>query len=118
MEDVSLWRFNPCVVHGDLHEDNLLVDGDRVTAVTGWTDLRIGDPADDMAWLVASNEQAFVDAVLEHYTASPEGTRRTSICCAVRHCPPNSPWHSTWSRAWPPATQRHDRTRPKACSKH
>lgn len=70
MEDVSLWRFNPCVVHGDLHEDNLLVDGDRVTAVTGWTDLRIGDPADDMAWLVASNEQAFVDSVLEHYTAS------------------------------------------------
>jgi aminoglycoside phosphotransferase (APT) family kinase protein len=70
LEDVSLWRFNPCVVHGDLHEDNLLVDGDRVTAVTGWTDLRIGDPADDMAWLVASNDQDFVDAVLAHYTAS------------------------------------------------
>ncbi|WP_427171678.1 macrolide 2'-phosphotransferase [Arthrobacter sp. 92] len=70
MEDVSLWRFNPCVVHGDLHEDNLLVEGDRVTAVTGWTDLRIGDPADDMAWLVASNEQSFVDAVLGHYTSS------------------------------------------------
>ena len=70
MEDVSLWRFNPCVVHGDLHEDNLLVDGDRVTAVTGWTDLRIGDPADDMAWLVASNEQDFVAAVLKHYTSS------------------------------------------------
>jgi aminoglycoside phosphotransferase (APT) family kinase protein len=70
LEDVSLWRFNPCVVHGDLHEDNLLVDGERVTAVTGWTDLRIGDPADDMAWLVASNDQDFVDAVLQHYTSS------------------------------------------------
>lgn len=70
LEDVSLWRFNPCVVHGDLHEDNLMVDGDRVTAVTGWTDLRIGDPADDMAWLVASNDQDFVDAVLEHYSSS------------------------------------------------
>ncbi|WP_426996399.1 macrolide 2'-phosphotransferase [Pseudarthrobacter sp. N5] len=68
LEDVSLWRFNPCVVHGDLHEDNLLVEGDRVTAVTGWTDLRIGDPADDLAWLVASNEPDFVDAVLRHYT--------------------------------------------------
>ena len=67
MEDVSLWRFNPCVVHGDLHEDNLLVEEDRVTAVTGWTDLRIGDPADDLAWLVASNEQDFVDAVVRHY---------------------------------------------------
>lgn len=68
MEDVSLWRFNPCVVHGDLHEDNLLVEEERVTAVTGWTDLRIGDPADDLAWLVASNEQEFVDAVVRHYT--------------------------------------------------
>lgn len=70
MEDVSLWRFNPSVVHGDLHEDNLLVEAGRVTAVTGWTDLRIGDPADDFAWLVASNEQDFVDAVLKAYTAS------------------------------------------------
>ncbi|CAN7284369.1 MULTISPECIES: macrolide 2'-phosphotransferase [Pseudarthrobacter] len=69
LEDVSLWRFNPSVVHGDLHEDNLLVEGSRVTAVTGWTDLRIGDPADDFAWLVASNEQDFVDAVLAAYTA-------------------------------------------------
>jgi aminoglycoside phosphotransferase (APT) family kinase protein len=68
MEDVSLWRFNPCVVHGDLHEDNLLIEENRVTAVTGWTDLRIGDPADDLAWLVASNEQDFVDAVVRHYT--------------------------------------------------
>lgn len=70
LEDVSLWRFNPCVVHGDLHEDNLLVEGHRVTAVTGWTDLRIGDPADDFAWLVASNEHDFVDTVLSSYTES------------------------------------------------
>ncbi|WP_255770092.1 macrolide 2'-phosphotransferase [Pseudarthrobacter sulfonivorans] len=70
MEDVSLWRFNPSVVHGDLHEDNLLVEGTRVTAVTGWTDLRIGDPADDFAWLVASNEQDFIEAVLAGYTFS------------------------------------------------
>lgn len=70
LEDVSLWRFNPSVVHGDLHEDNLLIDNDRVTAVTGWTDLRIGDPADDFAWLVASNEQDFIATVLKSYTAT------------------------------------------------
>jgi macrolide phosphotransferase len=74
LEDVSLWRFSPSVVHGDLHEDNLLVEGQRVTAVTGWTDLRIGDPADDFAWLVASNEQEFVDAVLGAYTAGRRDT--------------------------------------------
>jgi macrolide phosphotransferase len=70
LEDVALWRFSPCVVHGDLHEDNLLVDGRRVTAVTGWTDLRIGDPADDFAWLVAVQDQRFVDAVQEAYSAA------------------------------------------------
>jgi macrolide phosphotransferase len=79
MEDVSLWRFNPCVVHGDLHEDNLLVEDDRVTAVTGWTDLRIGDPADDLAWLVASNEHEFVDAVVKHYTAKRRDAADTHL---------------------------------------
>ncbi|XAS66247.1 phosphotransferase [Micrococcaceae bacterium Sec5.7] len=79
LEDVSLWRFNPSVVHGDLHEDNLLVDGERITAVTGWTDLRIGDPADDLAWLVASNEQDFVDAVVRNYTESRRDTPDTHL---------------------------------------
>lgn len=67
LEDVTLWRFNASVVHGDLHEDNFLFDDGKVTAVTGWTDLHIGDPADDFAWLVASHDSAFVDAVLHHY---------------------------------------------------
>ncbi|WP_235778962.1 macrolide 2'-phosphotransferase [Sinomonas notoginsengisoli] len=70
MEDVTLWRFNPTVVHGDLHEDNMLVEDERVTAVTGWTDLRIGDPADDFAWLVGSNEPTFIDSVLTAYHAA------------------------------------------------
>ncbi|WP_188667562.1 phosphotransferase [Tersicoccus solisilvae] len=73
LEDVSLWRFAPTVVHGDLHEDHVLVDGDRVTAVSGWTDLHVGDPADDFAWLVACNDQSFVEIVLEAYSmALPE----------------------------------------------
>ena len=74
LEDVALWRFNTSVVHGDLHEDNLMVQDDTVTAVTGWTDLRIGDPADDFAWLVASNETSFVEAVLAHYTEARRET--------------------------------------------
>ncbi|MEV7604616.1 macrolide 2'-phosphotransferase [Paenarthrobacter sp. NPDC089322] len=74
LEDVALWRFNTSVVHGDLHEDNLMIADDTVTAVTGWTDLRIGDPADDFAWLVASNESSFVEAVLAHYTQARRET--------------------------------------------
>lgn len=85
MEDVALWRFNPCVVHGDLHEDNILLDGDQVTAVMGWTELRIGDPADDFAWLVAVHEPRFVDAVMQayalarHETPDPHLLRRAAL---------------------------------------
>ncbi|MHA7268827.1 macrolide 2'-phosphotransferase [Arthrobacter sp. HLT1-20] len=74
MEDVALWRFNACVVHGDLHEDNILLDGESVTAVIGWTDLRVGDPADDFAWLVAVNDSTFVDAVMAAYAAARQET--------------------------------------------
>nr|WP_231704226.1 phosphotransferase [Arthrobacter caoxuetaonis] len=70
LEDIGLWRFSPNVVHGDLHEDNLLVSGGRISAVIGWTDLRIGDPADDFAWLIAANNSAFTDAVHAAYVAA------------------------------------------------
>lgn len=73
MEDRDLWDFSPTVVHGDMHEDNLLIEGERVVAVTGWTDLHIGDPADDLAWLIASPGPKFSEAVLEAY----RGHRRT-----------------------------------------
>lgn len=73
LEDVALWRFNPCVVHGDLHEDNILFDDGQLAAITGWTDLRIGDPADDFAWLIALEDQSFADAVQESYSATRAG---------------------------------------------
>ncbi|WP_229658808.1 phosphotransferase [Nesterenkonia cremea] len=67
MEDQQLWDFEPTVTHGDLHEDSLLIEGERVVAVTGWTDLHIGDPADDFAWLTAVGAPAFRDQVLQAY---------------------------------------------------
>ena len=70
LEDVGLWRFSPTVVHGDLHEDNLLISGGRISAVNGWTDLRIGDPADDFAWLIAANNSEFTDTVHSAYVAA------------------------------------------------
>ncbi|GAB3263306.1 macrolide 2'-phosphotransferase [Arthrobacter pigmenti] len=70
LEDIALWQFHPSVVHGDLHEDHLLVHEGRVTGVNGWTDMRIGDPADDFAWLIAANDQTFADSVLESYSVT------------------------------------------------
>ncbi|WP_438502319.1 phosphotransferase [Arthrobacter pityocampae] len=85
LEDVALWRFSPTVVHGDLHEDHLLVAAGRVSAVTGWTDLCVGDPAEDFAWLAAAEDTAFVDAVYAAYAAArstavdPHLSRRAAL---------------------------------------
>lgn len=74
LEDLTLWRFNPTVVHGDLHEDNLLLAAGRVCAVTGWTDLSVGDPADDFSWLAAAPDAHFADRVHRAYLAARSDT--------------------------------------------
>lgn len=85
LEDVTLWRFHPTVVHGDLHEDNLVISAGRVSAVTGWTDLRVGDPADDFAWLLAATNPRFAVEVHEAYlsaradAADPHLMRRAAL---------------------------------------
>jgi aminoglycoside phosphotransferase (APT) family kinase protein len=71
LEEAGAWRFTPCVVHGDLAAENVLVassgDGERITGVLGWGQTRVADPADDLAWLVAGAPAATVESVLEAY---------------------------------------------------
>jgi len=67
LEDVSLWRFQPVVVHGDLGPDQVLVSRGRVTTVTGWSDARVADPADDLAWLLVSAPPEAIDSIMEAY---------------------------------------------------
>ena len=67
LEDVALWRFQPVVVHGDLATDQMLVTGGRVTAISGWSDARVADPADDLAWLLVAAPPDAVDSIMEAY---------------------------------------------------
>lgn len=70
MEDVSLWRFNATVVHGSFDEEQVQVLGSKITAVSGWTDLHVGDPAEDFAWLSAVEDHEFGDKVFAAYIGS------------------------------------------------
>lgn len=79
LEEKELWEFTPTVVHGDLHEDNLLVHRGRLVAVTGWTDLHIGDPAEDFAWLASAGDQDFAEAVLAEYSGHLTGEGGSGI---------------------------------------
>lgn len=52
-EDSELWQFEPAIVHGQLRLESFLVEGESVTAITGWRSLHVGDPARDIAWSTA-----------------------------------------------------------------
>lgn len=68
LEDVAVWRFRPVVVHGDLSADHILCSAERPVAVLGWSEAKVADPADDLAWLLVAAPHEAVDAILEAYT--------------------------------------------------
>lgn len=69
LEDAKLWQFQPVVINGALHADSFLFADDAVTGVLGWQDLRVGDPARDLHWVLGSPADAVIDGVFDAYTA-------------------------------------------------
>lgn len=80
VEEVGAWRFVPCCVHGDLAGDNVLVEAETVTGVTEWSETRVGDPADDLAWIAIGTTEPALDGVLAAYA----GARREPPDPALR----------------------------------
>lgn len=67
LEDVRLWRFRPVLVHGDLSGERVLVEQERVSAIESFASAHVGDPATDLAWLVAAAPEDALESVLESY---------------------------------------------------
>jgi aminoglycoside phosphotransferase (APT) family kinase protein len=70
VEEVGAWRFVPCCVHGDLAGDNVLVETETITGVLDWSQARVADPADDLAWLAIGATEPALDGVLAAYAAA------------------------------------------------
>ncbi|HZG96008.1 MAG TPA: phosphotransferase [Mycobacteriales bacterium] len=56
LAEVAGWSFAPVVCHGALYPSNILVQRGRgvVTGVLDWADVRVGDPAADLAGIAAA----------------------------------------------------------------
>jgi aminoglycoside phosphotransferase (APT) family kinase protein len=67
-EDAKLWQFQPTVVNGALAADSFLSADGAVTGVLGWQDLRVGDPARDLQWLLGSHNDAIIDSAFDAYS--------------------------------------------------
>jgi aminoglycoside phosphotransferase (APT) family kinase protein len=71
-----------CLVHSDVNPKNLMVDPDtlEVTGLLDWEFAHAGHPYTDLGNLLRFDRQpAFVDAVLETYTARHGGTRAEAL---------------------------------------
>lgn len=67
LEEAGAWRFVPCIVHGDLAAENVLVEHAGVVGMLEWGEARLADPADDLAWVVVGASAAAQESVIEAY---------------------------------------------------
>jgi aminoglycoside phosphotransferase (APT) family kinase protein len=70
LEDVSLFRYQPVVVHGELSAETMLELDAEVAAVLNWGSLHIGDPAEDLTWLASNLHPELFESVMMAYAKS------------------------------------------------
>jgi macrolide phosphotransferase len=66
-EESKLWQFQPSVINGDLSADSFLSVEGAVTGVIGWHDLRVGDPARDLCWLLGASGESVAESAFDAY---------------------------------------------------
>ena len=71
-DDTALWQFAPAVIHGRLSADSFLVIDDTVTAVLDWAELKVGDAARDLHWVLTAQGEGG-ETTLSAYTAGRGG---------------------------------------------
>lgn len=65
--DSALWQFAPTVINGALSAHSFLVVDDTVSAVLGWHELSVGDPARDLYWLLGMPDSTAADLAFDAY---------------------------------------------------
>jgi macrolide phosphotransferase len=74
-EESAMWQFAPTVINNALTAESFLTSGDEVTGVLGWHELRVGDPARDLSWLLGGGEDVAI-AAFDAYAAVRPGDRQ------------------------------------------
>ncbi|WP_026430928.1 phosphotransferase [Schaalia georgiae] len=74
LDDLSLWRFPPAPIHGDLQGNAVYVSRGSVVGIAGFTSACVGDPAVDIAWVQAVASDAFLEKFREAYSREREAT--------------------------------------------
>jgi aminoglycoside phosphotransferase (APT) family kinase protein len=72
LEDVSLFRYQPTVIHGSLNGHSMLELDGKVSGVLHWSGLRIADPAEDISWIMGGGSTELSrNLMARYYEARP-----------------------------------------------
>lgn len=75
------------LLHVDLHDDNILSDGERITGIVDWANAAYGDPLYDVAWLGAwfavEGRPEAARALYDRHRQAPQFAER--LACYLCH---------------------------------
>jgi aminoglycoside phosphotransferase (APT) family kinase protein len=60
---MALRPWTPAFIHGDLHIEHVVVDGDEVSGIIDWSEAARGDPLFDLATLTLGHDEHLDDVV-------------------------------------------------------
>ena len=81
LADAEMWRFDPCLIHGDFGAGNILFQDGRVSGIIDFSFCGPGDPAQDLGALIASYGDDFAERVFRHYPALRGHLTRAQFYC-------------------------------------
>jgi aminoglycoside phosphotransferase (APT) family kinase protein len=73
LEDVSLFRYQPTVIHGAINGQSVLELDGKVSGVLNWSELRISDPAEDMSWVLGGAAPDVARNIIARYFEARAG---------------------------------------------
>jgi macrolide phosphotransferase len=71
-EDIGLFRFHPTVIHGNVSQETVMVSAQEVNGLSGWSSLKVGDPAEDLRWLTGGALRTTLEDTILNYRATRE----------------------------------------------
>jgi aminoglycoside phosphotransferase (APT) family kinase protein len=82
LDEHAAAAYAPRLTHADLGPEHVLVECGRITGVIDWTDMRVGDPAIDLAWALDASPE-----IASAYPVDGSVARRALLYHAL------GPWH-------------------------
>lgn len=81
LNDTDLWRYDPCLIHGDFGAGNILFQQGLISGIIDFSFCGVGDPAQDLGALIASFGEDFAERVFHCYPALRSHLARARFYC-------------------------------------